>query len=61
LQSGGELPGIKDAGRAGVCSFCFHFEGRRVWDERIIVEINDERADYSKFLSARHLIERALK
>ena len=52
---------IKDAGRRGVYSFCFHFEGRRVWDERITVEIDDERGDYSEFLNAWHLIEQALK
>ena len=43
---------IKDAGKPGVYSFCFHFEDKRVRDERITVEINDERADYSQFLEA---------
>jgi hypothetical protein len=52
---------IKDPGKPGVYSFCFHFENNRVWDERITAEIGDERANYSQFLDAWHLIKRALK
>lgn len=52
---------IKDPGKPGVYSFCFHFENNRVWDERMTAEISDERADYSQFLNAWHLIKRALE
>ncbi|MEM3715522.1 MAG: hypothetical protein QXG39_06645 [Candidatus Aenigmatarchaeota archaeon] len=52
---------IKNPGKRGIYSFCFHFEGPKVWDERITVDIDDELADYSKFLNAWHLIEQTLK
>lgn len=52
---------VKDPGKKGVYSFCFHFEGSNVWDERVTVGIDNELTNYTKFLDAWHLIEQALK
>jgi hypothetical protein len=52
---------VKDPGKKGVYSFCFHFEGSNVWDERVTVGIDNELTNYTKFLNAWHLIEQALK
>jgi hypothetical protein len=52
---------VKDPGKKGVYSFCFHFEGLNVWDERVTVGIDNELTNYTKFLDAWHLIEQALK
>ena len=52
---------IKDAGKSGVFSFCFHFEDGHVWDERVIVSLGNKLADYSRFLEAWSLIEKALQ
>jgi len=50
----------KIRGRNMYC-FCFHFEGEHVYDEDTTVDISDERADYSRFLDAWHLIAQALE
>jgi len=52
---------VKDAGKKDVFSFCFHFEGNRVWDERVKISLEDKRTDYSQFLEAWNLIEQALQ
>jgi len=54
---------IKDSGKRGVYSFCFHFEGLKVWDERVIyknAEV-DKLMDYSQYLDAWNLLKRALE
>ena len=51
---------IKDPGKRQTYSFCFHFEGRKVWDERITVEVDNILANYSDYLEAWHLIENHL-
>ena len=52
---------IKDAGKKKVFSFCFHFEEKRVWDERVTVSTENELSDYSQFLEAWNLIKEALR
>jgi len=48
---------IKDAGKRKVYSFCFHFEDSNVWDERVMVRLDNELANYTRFLNAWRLIE----
>ena len=52
---------VKDAGKRGIFSFCFHFEDNRVWDERVTVSLENSLTDYRKFLEAWNLIEQALQ
>lgn len=52
---------VKDAGKRNIFSFCFHFEGDRVWDERVTVTLQNNRTDYSQFLEAWNLIEEKLQ
>jgi len=52
---------VKDAGKRNIFSFCFHFEGDRVWDERVTVTLQNDLTDYSRFLEAWNLIEEALR
>ena len=52
---------VKDPGKREVYSFCFHFEGNKVWDERVTVSLENELTDYSEFLDAWHLIDKKLK
>ena len=52
---------VKDAGKRKVFSFCFHFEEKSVWDERVTVSIENELTDYSQFLDAWDLIKEALQ
>jgi hypothetical protein len=51
---------IKDAGKSGIFSFCFHFEDDHVWDERVIVSLENKLTDYGRFLEAWSLIEKTL-
>lgn len=53
---------IKDPGKRGVYSFYFHFEGLKVWDERVVYKNEDvnKLMDYSEYLDAWDLLRRAL-
>jgi len=50
---------VKDAGKKQIYSFCFHFEDGKAWDERVTVSLDDKLTDYSEFIDAWYLIERA--
>ena len=52
---------IKDPGKNEIYSFCFHFEGKSIWDERVTVGIDNELTNYSDYLDAWHLIKQALE
>jgi len=53
--------GLKNAGKRQIYSFCFHFGEGIVWDERVTVStLESPLTDYSEFLDAWHLIEKAL-
>jgi hypothetical protein len=51
---------IKDPGKRDIFSFCFHFQDRNVWDERVRLTLDDPRTDYSQFLNAWEQIDKAL-
>jgi hypothetical protein len=54
---------IKDPGKSGVYSFCFHFEKDKVWDERVTSvgnELSIDRSDYTRFLDAWDLVKKTL-
>ena len=51
---------IKDPGKRNIFSFCFHFQGRNVWDERVRATLDDPRTDYSQFLNAWEQIDKVL-
>jgi hypothetical protein len=52
---------IKSPGKnKPIYQFCFHFEDKNVWDERITVPIGNPLANYSIFLNAWNLIRELL-
>jgi hypothetical protein len=51
---------IKDPGKSGIYSFCFHFESTKVSDERVMVTLENPLTDYSPFSDAWSLIKEAM-
>jgi hypothetical protein len=51
---------VKNAGKRQIYSFYFHFEGAKVWDERVTVKAGNPLTDYSEFSDAWNLIGKAL-
>lgn len=52
---------VKDPGKKSIYSFCFHFQDKNVWDERVIATLDNPLTDYSQFLNAWDLIDRTLR
>jgi hypothetical protein len=52
---------IKDPGKNNIFSFCFHFQDRNVWDERVRSTLDDPRTEYSQFLNAWEQVDKALQ
>ena len=52
---------VKDAGKRSIYSFCFHFQDKNVWDERVTATLENPLTDYSRFLNAWDLVSRALE
>jgi hypothetical protein len=52
---------IKDPGKKSIYSFCFHFQDKNVWDERVKATLSDPLTDYAQFLNAWNLIDKALE
>jgi hypothetical protein len=50
---------VKDAGKKSIYSFCFHFQDKNVWDERVTVTLDNPLTDYSRFLNAWQLMDKA--
>jgi hypothetical protein len=51
---------VKDAGKKSIYSFCFHFQDKNVWDERVTTTLDNPLTDYSQFLNAWDLIDKIL-
>lgn len=52
---------VKDAGKKLIYSFCFHFQDKNIWDERVITTLDNPLTEFSKFLNAWDLIGKALE
>jgi hypothetical protein len=52
---------IKAAGRKSTYSFYFHFQDKNVWDERVTTTLENPLTDYTQFLNAWNLIDKALE
>jgi len=52
---------VKDAGKNSIYSFCFHFQDKNVWDERVTVTLDNPLTDYSQYLNAWDSVSRALE
>ena len=52
---------VKDAGKSSIYSFCFHFQDKNVWDERVTTTLDNPLTDYTQFLNAWDLIGKALE
>lgn len=52
---------IKDAGKKSIFSFCFHFQDKNVWDERVTATLDEPLTEYSQFLNSWDLIDKALE
>lgn len=52
---------VKDAGKRSIYSFCFHFQDKNVWDERVTVTLDNPLTDYSQFLNAWDSVRKALE
>lgn len=52
---------VKDAGKKAIYSFCFHFQDKNVWDESVTATLDEPLTEYSQFLNAWDLIEKALR
>jgi len=50
---------IKDHEKSGF-NFCFHFQKKNVWDEKVKTTLNNSLTDYTKFLNAWQLLADAL-
>jgi len=48
---------IKDGGKKGIYSFCFHFESGKAWDERVTVSLENPLMNYTEFLDAWNLLD----
>jgi len=55
----GKRMAVKDAGKKSIYSFCFHFQDKNVWDERVTVTLDNPLTDYSRFLNAWQLMDKA--
>jgi hypothetical protein len=51
---------VKDAGKKAIYSFCFHFQDKNVWDERVTTTLDNPLTDYSQFLNAWDLMNKTL-
>lgn len=52
---------LKDAGKRAIYSFCFHFQDKNVWDERVTSTLDNPLTEYSEFLNAWNLVDKALQ
>jgi hypothetical protein len=52
---------VKDAGKKSIFSFCFHFQDKNVWDERVTATLDEPLTEYSQFLNAWDLVDKALQ
>lgn len=51
---------VKNAGKNLTYSFCFHFQDKNIWDEKVTSTLDNPLTEYSKFLNAWDLIGKAL-
>jgi hypothetical protein len=52
---------IKDPDKKSGYTFCFHFQHRNVWDEKVKATLENPLAEYSQFLNSWQLIHAALE